>query len=121
LEKFTNVRSELWITRQRLEQKSSYFGRWQNEVAERLRGKKTVGMGPRESMASLRRKPWRSEGKRSTEGLLREHGLESRLNEFQCTSFSTLCTEGMFGVFNRDQVVSSALEFKYLSSRSALE
>ena len=27
----------------------------------------------------------------------------------------------MFGVYNRDQVVPSALEFKYISSRSALE
>ena len=62
-----------------------------------------------------------SEGKRSIEGLLREHGLESRLNEFQFTSVTTLRTEGMFGVYNRDQVVPSALEFKYLSSRSALE
>ena len=34
---------------------------------------------------------------------------------------TTLCTEGTFGVYNRDQVVLSALEFKYLSSRSALE
>ena len=34
---------------------------------------------------------------------------------------TTLHTEGMFGVYNRDQVVPSALEFKYLSSRSALE
>ena len=32
-----------------------------------------------------------------------------------------LVTEGMFGVYNRDQVVPSALEFKHLSSRSALE
>ena len=62
-----------------------------------------------------------SEGKRSIEGLLREHGLESRLNEFQLTSVTTLRTEGMFGIYNRDQVVPSALEFKYLSSRSALE
>ena len=28
-----------------LEQKSSYFGKWQNEVAERLQGKKTASMG----------------------------------------------------------------------------
>ena len=34
---------------------------------------------------------------------------------------TTLRTEGMFGVYNRDHVVPSALEFKYLSSRSALE
>ena len=61
------------------------------------------------------------EGKRSVQGLLREHGLESRLNEFQFTSVTTLRTEGMFGVYNRDQVVPSALEFKYLSSLSALE
>ena len=52
-----------------------------------------------------------SEGKRSIEGLLREHGLERRLNEFQFTSVTMLRTEGMFGVYNRDQVVPSALEF----------
>jgi len=34
---------------------------------------------------------------------------------------TNLCTEGMFGVYNRGQVVPSALEFKYLSSRSALK
>ena len=61
------------------------------------------------------------EGKRSIEGLLREHGLESRLNEFQFTFVTTLRTEGMFRVYNQDQVVPSALEFKYLSSCSALE
>ena len=60
------------------------------------------------------------ERKRSIEGLLREHGLES-LNEFQFTFVTTLRTEGMFRVYNQDQVVPSALEFKYLSSCSALE
>jgi len=101
-----------------LEQKYSYFGKWQNEVAERLQGKKTASMG---SMAPLQRKPWRSGGKRSMEGLRREHGLESRLNEFQFTSVTTLRTEGLCGVYKRDQVVPTALELKYLSSRSALE
>ena len=62
-----------------------------------------------------------SERKRSIEGLLREHGLESRLNEFQFTSVTMLRTEGMFGGYNQDQVVPPALEFKYLSPRSALE
>ena len=62
-----------------------------------------------------------SEGKRSIEDLLREHDLESRLNEFQFTSVTMLRTEGMFGVYNRDQVVPSALEFQYLFSRNALE
>ena len=46
-----------------LEQKSSYFGKWQNEVAERR-------PPAWESVAPLQRKPWRSEGKRSMEGLL---------------------------------------------------
>ncbi|PFX16882.1 hypothetical protein AWC38_SpisGene18813 [Stylophora pistillata] len=46
-----------------------------------------------------------SEGKRGIEGPLREHGLESRLNEFQFTSVTTLRTEGKFGVYNRDQGV----------------
>lgn len=105
-----------------LEQRSSYFEKWQNEVAERLPGKKTASMKkygtPRtKTMENTRIS---SEGKRSIEGLLREHGLESRLNEFQFTSVTTLRTEGMFGVYNRDQVVPSVLEFKYLSSRSAL-
>lgn len=106
-----------------LEQRSSYFEKWQNEVAERLPGKKTASMEkygtPRTKTMENTRISW--EGKRSIEGLLREHGLESRLNEFQFTSVTTLRTEGMFGVYNRDQVVPSALEFKYLSSRSALE
>ena len=56
-----------------------------------------------------------SEGKRIIEGPL------GRLSEFQFTSVTTLRTEGIFGVYNRDQVVPSAHEFKYLSSRSALE
>jgi len=42
------------------------------------------------------------EGKRSIEGLLIEHGIEIRLNEFQFTSVSTFCTESMFGVYNRN-------------------
>ena len=42
-----------------LEQRSSYFGKWQNEVAERLPGKKTASM---ESMVPLQRKPWRMQG-----------------------------------------------------------
>ena len=106
-----------------LEQRSSYFGEWQNEVAERLPGKKTASMGNYGAPATKTMENTRisSEGKRSIEGLLREHGLESRLSEFQFTSFTTLRTEGMFGVYNRDQVVPAALEFKYLSSRSALE
>ena len=106
-----------------LEQRSSYFGEWQNEVAERLPGKKTASMGKYGTPATKTMENTRisSEGKRGIEGLLREHGLESRLNDFQFTSVTTLRTEGMFGVYNRDQVVPSALEFKYLSSRSALE
>lgn len=43
------------------------------------------------------------------------------LNEFQFTSVTTLRTEGMFGVYNQNQVIPSALEFKYPSSCSALE
>ena len=106
-----------------LEQRSSYFGEWQNEVAERLPGKKPASMGKYGTPATKTMENTRisSEGKRGIEGLLREHGLESRLNDFQFTSVTTLRTEGMFGVYNRDQVVPSALEFKYLSSRSALE
>ena len=40
------------------------------------------------------------------------------LNEFQFTALTTLRIEGMFGIYNQDQVVPSALEFKYLSSQS---
>ena len=92
-----------------LEQRSSYFGKWQNEVTERLPGKKTACMGKYGTPATKTMEKARMslEGKRSVEGLLREHGLESRLNEFQFTSVTTLRTEGMFGVYNRDQVVPS--------------
>ena len=58
---------------------------------------------------------------RGIDSPLKEHGLFSILIKFQFTFVTDLRTEGMFGVYNRDQVVSSALEFKYLSSRSALE
>lgn len=106
-----------------LEQRSSYFEKWQNEVTERLPGKKTASMGKYGTPATKTMENARMslEGKRSVEGLLREHRLESRLNEFQFTSVTTLRTEGMFGVYNRDQVFPFALEFKYLSSCSALE
>ena len=106
-----------------LEQRSSYFGKWQNEVAERLPGEKTASMEKYGTPATKTMENARMslEGKTSVEGLLREDGLESRLNEFQFTSVTTLRTEGMFGVYNRDQVVPSALEFKYLSSCSALQ
>ena len=64
-----------------LEQKSSYFGKWQNEVAERLQGKKTDSMGKYATKAmEIRRE---EKHRRSS---LSEHGLESRLNEFQFTS-----------------------------------
>ncbi|PFX14644.1 hypothetical protein AWC38_SpisGene21182 [Stylophora pistillata] len=88
-----------------LEQRSSYFEKWKNEVAERLPGKKTASMGKYGTPTTKTTENTRisSEGKRSIEGLLREHGLESRLNEFQFTSVTTLRTEGMFGVYNRDQ------------------
>ena len=46
--------------------------------------------------------------------------LKGRPNEFQFTSV-TPRTEGVFGVYNRDQVVPSAPEFKYPCCRSALE
>ena len=82
-----------------LEQSSSYFG-----VAERLPGKNTTSMGKYGTPATKTMENTRisSEGKRSIEDLLREHDLESRLNEFQFTSVTMLRTEGMFGVYNRD-------------------
>ena len=85
-----------------LEQRSSYFGRWQKEVAERLPERKTSSMGRYGNPATKTMENTRIslEGKRSIEGLLREHGLESRLNEFQFTSVATHRTEGMFGVYN---------------------
>ena len=63
-----------------LEQRSSYFGEWQNEVAERLPGKKTASMGKygTPAMKTMKNTRISSEGKRSIEGLLREHGLESQ-------------------------------------------
>jgi len=61
------------------------------------------------------------EGKRGIESLLKEHGLHSILIKFQFTSVTNLHSKGIFEVYNRDQVVPSALEFRYLSSRSALE
>ena len=106
-----------------LEQRKSYFEAWQNEVADRLPGKKTASMGKFGTPATktMENTRFSLEGKRAIESFLKEHGLQSSLNEFQFTSMTTLRTEGMFGVYNRDQVVPSALEFKYLSSRSALE
>ena len=90
-----------------LEQRNSYFGRWQNEVAESFPGKKTPSMGKYGTAAAKTMENTRisSEGRKSIEDLLSEHSLESRLNEFQFTSVTTLRTEGMFGVYNRDQVV----------------
>ena len=79
-----------------LEQRSSYFGRWQNDVAERLLGKKTTSMGKYGTPATKTMENTRisSEGKRSIEGLLREHSIESRLNEFQFTSVTTELRSG---------------------------
>ena len=101
-----------------LEQRKGYFGNWQNEVADRLPGNKTASMrkfgtpAPK-TMENTRLSP---EGKRGIESLLKEHGLYSILIKFQFTSVTNLRTEGMFEVYNRDQVVPSALELKYLSS-----
>lgn len=82
-----------------------------NEIAGRLPGKKTSSMGKFGAAATKTTENTKIslEGKRGIEGLLREHGHESRLNEFQFTSVTTLRTEGMFGVYNRDQVFPSAL------------
>jgi len=102
-----------------LEQKAAVLESGKNELAERLQGKTTASMGKYGTPATKAMEIRREEKHRRSS--LSEHGLESRLNEFQFTSLTTLRTEGMFGVFNRDQVVSSALEFKYLSPRSALE
>ena len=88
-----------------------------------LPGKKTASMGKYGTPATKTKENARMslEGKRSVEGFLRKHGLESRLNEFQFTSVTTLRTEGVFRLYNQDLVVPSSLELKYLSSRSALE
>ena len=42
-----------------LDQRSSYFGEWQNEVAERLPGKKIASMRKYGTPAT---KPWRIQG-----------------------------------------------------------
>ena len=99
LEKFTNVKSELWFTRQRLKL-------WSKEAAILESGKMKSPRGYRERRlpaweitVPLERKSWRMQGY-PQKGLLREHGLESRLNEFQFTSVTTLRTERMFGEYN---------------------
>ena len=73
--KFTNVRSELWITRQRLKlwsKETALFGEWQNELAERLSGKKTASMGKYGTPATktMENRRISSEGKRSMNALL---------------------------------------------------
>lgn len=118
------VRARPYSTRiKALEERKRYFGNWQNEVADRLPGSKTASMGKFGTPATKTMENTRMsfEGKRCLENFLKEHGLNNSLEEFKFTSVTTLRTEGMFGVYNRDQVVPSALEFKYLSSRSALE
>ena len=53
-----------------LEQRSSYFREWQNEVTKRLPGKKTASVGKYGTPATKTMENTRiSEGKRSTEGL----------------------------------------------------
>jgi len=68
-----------------LERRSGYFGNWQNEVADRLPGNNTASMGKFGTPASKTMENTRLslEGKRGVECLLKEHGLEGRLNEFQ--------------------------------------
>lgn len=103
-----------------LAQRKSYFGNWQNEVANRLPGNKTVSMGKFGMPAPKTMENTRLslEGKRDRESLLKDHGLYSILIKFQFTSVTNLRTKGMFEVYNQDQVVPSALELKYLSSRA---
>ena len=105
-----------------LEQRS-YFGEWQNEVAERLPGKKTASMGkcgtPATKTTENTSRRISSERKRSIEGLLGEYALESRLNEFQFTSVTSrfiqkACLEIRWFHLHLNLI-------KYLSSRSALE
>ena len=121
----TNLQSEKCITMQGLEL-------WNKERAILEIGKMKSPIGYQEirlraweSSERLLPRPWKTrlslEGKRGMESLLKEHGLCSILFKFQFTSVTNLRTKGMFEVYNRDQVVPSALELKYLTSRSALE
>ena len=99
----SDVRTLAYKTKiEALNQRKTYFETWQNEVAVRLPGNKTAVMGKYGTPASKTTKNARIslEGKRSIKGLLREHGLESILNEFQFTSLTTLRTEGMFGIYD---------------------
>lgn len=70
-----------------LKQRKSYFENSKNEVATRLPGKKTASMGKfgTPAMKTIENTRISLEGKRGMEGFLKEHGLESRLDEFQFT------------------------------------
>ena len=65
-----------------LNRRKTYFETWQSEVTARLPGNKSAGMRKYGTAASKTMESVRIslEGKRGIEGLLREHGLEGRLN-----------------------------------------
>ena len=102
-----------------LEQKSSCFGKWQNEVAERLLGKKTASMGKYGIPATKTMEIRREEKHRRSSKRTRSWKYTKWVSVHFC--YNASYTEGMFGLYNRDQVVPSALSSKYLSSRSALQ
>ena len=59
--------------------------------------------------------------KRNLLKLLQKLGMDNLIDSVQFTSVTTLRLEGVFGVYNMKQIVPSPLEFKYLTSRSALD
>ena len=107
-----------------LKKRKSYFVKWQNEVSDRLPGRRCTSFGKLGTPASktMANASMSYDFKKKLRDLFTSLNLPlGLLDSVKFTACTTLRLEGMFGIFNSKQIVPSALEFKYLSSRAALE
>ena len=100
----------------RLESRKEYFVDWQEEVQNRLSGKKKVSCGKYGTPASKTMYNM-SMSFDSKEILMKFCGKHSiPIDDIGFLSLTTIQLEGQFGEYNSKGIVPSALEYKYKSS-----
>ena len=103
-----------------LKKRKLYFVKWQNEVSDRLPRRRSTSFGKLGTPASktMANASMSYDFKKKLWDLFTSLNLPlGLLDSVKFTACTTLGLEGMFGIYNSKQIVSSALEFKYLSSR----
>ena len=104
-----------------LKKRKSYFVKWQNEVSDRLPGRRSISFGKLGTPASktMANASMSYDFKKKLWDLFMSLNLPlGLLNSVKFTASTTLRLEGMFGIYNSKQIVSSALEFKIFIIKS---